>query len=168
MTSDPETDEVRRQARRGGELDAFDRRILGALVEDATLTYAEIGRRAHLSAPAVRERVRRLKARGAIKGIAARLDGAALGRPLVAFVHVETVGWGKTPELMAALDTPEVEEMHSVAGDTCLIVKARLAGTEALERFLKRLYDVPTVKDTRSYIALSTYIERPTQAETAL
>ena len=45
-------------------LDGYDRKILGALVRDARLTYAEIGKNVSLSAPAVHERVKRLKSTG--------------------------------------------------------------------------------------------------------
>ena len=41
-------------------LDAHDTRILAELQADARLTMAELGRRVHLSQPAVTERVRKL------------------------------------------------------------------------------------------------------------
>ena len=44
------------------ELDAYDTRILAELQADARLTMAELGRRVHLSQPAVTERVRKLEA----------------------------------------------------------------------------------------------------------
>ena len=62
----------------------------GLLAEDATRTYAELGRLLHLSAPAVHERAKRLKHDGVVKATVATLDGASLGRPLLAFVHVDT------------------------------------------------------------------------------
>jgi hypothetical protein len=43
-------------------LDATDRKLLALLTEGATRTYAELGRLLHLSAPAVHERAKRLKA----------------------------------------------------------------------------------------------------------
>ena len=69
------------------------------------------------------------------------------------------------PELLAIGDYPEVEELHSVAGDTCMLLKVRTRDTHALEALLAQIYAVPGVKGTRSYIALSTYLERPAQAE---
>lgn len=167
MTDRPpaETNRVRPQPGRGRELDPTDRRLLGLLAADATLSYAELGQRLHLSPPAVHERVKRLKRGGAIKGIVARLDGAKLGRPLAAFVHVDTGGWGKTPEMLAIGALPEVEEMHSVTGDTCLVLKVRTAGPQALEDLLARIYQLPGVKGTRSYVVLSSLLERGPQAE---
>jgi Lrp/AsnC family transcriptional regulator, leucine-responsive regulatory protein len=145
-------------------LDSFDRRILGALTEDARLTYAEIGQIAGLSAPAVHERVKRLMASGALAGTTTRLDGPSVGKPFLAFVHVDADGWGKSQRMMRLEAFPEVEEMHSVAGDTCVILKVRTASAQALEHFLSQLYALPGVRGTRSFVVLSTYLERPVQA----
>ena len=66
--------------------DELDRRIIAALVHDARATYAEVGAQVGLSAPAVKRRVDRLRASGAITqqmlnwkpmrpGLIADLDG---------------------------------------------------------------------------------------------
>ncbi|HTU84444.1 MAG TPA: AsnC family transcriptional regulator, partial [Solirubrobacteraceae bacterium] len=49
-------------------MDTQDRQILALLVEDGRRTYDDIGRRVALSAPAVKRRVDRLRARGALQG----------------------------------------------------------------------------------------------------
>ncbi len=54
------------------ELDAYDRKILALLQNDARLGYSEIGRRIHLTAPAVTERVRRLQEANVIEGFTTR------------------------------------------------------------------------------------------------
>ncbi|TKT74997.1 Lrp/AsnC family transcriptional regulator [Aquamicrobium sp. LC103] len=161
---DEKTDVVRLKRPAERALDAMDRKLLGALIEDATVSYAELGDRVGLSPPAVHERVKRLKRSGAIRKIAALIDPDAAGKPLLAFVHVDTTGWGKTPVLLAIEEHPEVEEIHSVAGDTCMLLKVRTENAHALEGLLARLYDTPGVKATRSYVVLSTYLERPVQA----
>lgn len=145
-------------------LDGFDRKILGALAADADLSYAELGDRVGLSAPAVHDRVKKLRRSGCLRRTAALLDGAAIGKPLLAFIHIESAGWGKTQQLMAIAELPEVEEIHSVAGDTCMLLKVRCASSVALEALLARLYATPGVKATRSYVVLSTYLERTVQA----
>ncbi|MGB0907740.1 MAG: Lrp/AsnC family transcriptional regulator [Maricaulaceae bacterium] len=144
-------------------LDDFDRKILNALTEDARLTYAEIGKMAALSAPAVYERVKRLKASGVLQGTTTSINGIKVGKPFLAFVHVQSSGWGKGEHMMALRDLPEVEELHSVAGDACLILKVRTENAGAMEDFLAYLYSLPSVTGTKSYIALSTYLERPIQ-----
>jgi DNA-binding Lrp family transcriptional regulator len=160
---DEKTDPIRQNRPQDREVDAADRRLLGVLVEDASVSYAELGTRVGLSAPAAHERVKRLKRSGAIRRTAALVDPLAVGKSLLAFVHVDTRGWGKTPELLAIERYPEVEEIHTVAGDTCLLLKVRTEGPKALEGLLGRIYETPGVIATRSYVVLSTYLERPVQ-----
>ena len=117
------TDGVRRSRGSERELDAMDRKLLGVLVEDATVSYAELGERVGLSPPAAHERVKRLRRSGVIKRMAALIEPEATGKTLLAFVHVDTTGWGKTTTLLAIEAHPEVEEIHSVAGDTCMLLK---------------------------------------------
>ncbi|WP_299869768.1 Lrp/AsnC family transcriptional regulator [uncultured Roseobacter sp.] len=159
-----ETNRVRPFAGRGAALDEKDRTLLGLLSEDATLSYAELGNRIALSAPAVHERVKRLKRDGVIQGTIAKLDGASIGRPLLAFVHVDTLGWGAKGPFLEMDALPDVEEVHSVAGDTCLLLKVRCADAQALEKLLAKIYAMEGVQRTRSLIALSTYLERGPQA----
>lgn len=157
------TDEVQQKRLAERELDVMDRKLLGVLVEDATTSYAELGERVGLSPPAAHERVKRLKRSGAIRHTAALVSPEAVGKTLLAFVHVDSSGWGGTPALLSIQAFPEVEEIHSVAGDTCMLLKVRTANTHALEGLLARLYDIPGVTATRSYVVLSTYLERPVQ-----
>jgi DNA-binding Lrp family transcriptional regulator len=157
---------IQQNAPRSRDLDAFDRKILGVLVNDANVSYADLGQRIGLSAPAVHERVKRMRRTGVIRQTSALLDPVAVGKPLLAFVHVDTRGWCKTPELLAIADFPELEEMHSVAGDTCILLKVRTENSHALEGLLARIYAVPNVVSTRSYIVLSAHMERPVQPDT--
>lgn len=139
--------------------------LLGLLSEDAALSYAELGRRISLSAPAVHERVKRLKRDGVIEATIAKLNGAALGRSLLAFVHVDTGGWGAKGPFLEMEREPDVEEVHTVAGDACILLKVRCADAQGLENLLSRIYAIEGVRGTRSYIALSTYLERGPQAQ---
>lgn len=146
-------------------LDDFDRKILGALTKDARLSYAEIGKQVALSAPAVHERVKRLIASGTIKYMAAQLDGPRVGKPFLAFVHIISEVWNRGEQMMRLNDMPEVEEMHSVAGDTCILLKVRTRDAAAMEKFLENVYSIPGVKGTRTNVVLSTFLERPVQAD---
>ena len=149
-------------------LDDFDRKILGALTKDARLSYAEIGKQVALSAPAVHERVKRLIASGTIKYMAAQLDGPRVGKPFLAFVHIISEVWNRGEQMMRLKDMPEVEEMHSTAGDACFLLKVRTQDAAAMESFLENVYSIPGVKGTKTNVVLSTFLERPVQAEITL
>src|SRR3954447_1886068 len=151
---------VQAWTQRGRPPDAVDRKLLGLLAEDASRSYAELGEILHLSPPAVHERVKRLRRDGVIQGTVARLDGARLGRPLLAFIDVDTAGWGKSESMLALAELPEVEEMHAVTGDACLILKVRTENPRMLEDLLARVYAIEGVRGTRSYVVLSSHVER--------
>ncbi len=157
-----ETNGVQRRAAELPALDATDRRLLSLLAEDAGRSYTALGAALHLSPPAVHQRVKRLRRDGVIRGVVARLDGRRLGQPLLAFSHVDVAGWAKSPEMLALARRPEVEEIHSVTGDSCLLLKARLTDPQALEELIATLHAIPSVRETRSYVVLASYLERGT------
>ena len=66
-----------------------DWELLAILQSEGKATYADLARRVNLSQTAVHERVKKLEARGLIRGYCAMVDPAALGLPVTAFVFVE-------------------------------------------------------------------------------
>jgi DNA-binding Lrp family transcriptional regulator len=165
MPNDVKTEEIQPVRESTRPLDGFDRKILGVLARDAALSYAELGELVGLSAPAVHDRVKKLRSSGRIRSTVALLNGEAIGKPVLAFVQVDACGWGKTEQFESLAELPEVEEIHCVAGDTCMLLKARCASSRALEGLLARIYAIPGVSNTRTYIVLSTSLERTTQGE---
>lgn len=158
--SEYETDLIRKVRHKPVELDRIDRKILGVLAEDASKSYAELSRIVNLSAPAIHDRVKRLKRDGIIKGTVAVLDGCMLGRTLLTFLVIDTSSYTATRELLTLIDRREVEELHTVAGDGCVLIKVRASDTESLENFLMEIQSLEGVRSVRSYIALSTFLER--------
>src|SRR3989441_12464147 len=104
-------------------LDAIDRQIIGELSSDGRVSFAELGRRVNLSAPAAAERVQRLERAGVITGYRAELDPRALGYQLTAIVRVKPGPrqLQRIPELAAAI--PEVAECHRITGEDCFFLK---------------------------------------------
>lgn len=155
-----ETDAIRQARHRPAELDPIDRKILRALAEDAGQSYAALSAMVNLSAPAVHDRVKRLRRDGVIKATVAVLDGCKLGRSLLTFLVVDTSSYSATRKLLKFTDRAEVEELHTVAGDGCVLMKVRAVDTEGLESFLMEIQSVEGVRSVRSYITLSTFLER--------
>ncbi|MDU8911611.1 Lrp/AsnC ligand binding domain-containing protein [Aestuariicoccus sp. MJ-SS9] len=86
------------------------------------------------------------------------------GKRFPAFAHVNATGWSKTDAPMRFQKMPEVEEIHSVTGDTCTILKACRQSARGTEALLARLYARPDVLSTKCHVALSTCLKRPVQA----
>ncbi len=154
------TNPVRRERADKGGLDATDRKLLGLLARNAELSYSELGEQIHLSAPAVHERVKRLKRTGVIRATVAVLDGPKIGKNLLAFVHLETSNWETARHVLDMSDFPEIEEIHTVAGDAAIILKVRTENPAALEDLLIKFHLLEGFKGVKTYIALGTYLER--------
>lgn len=151
---------VQKNTFRSVNLDEKDRKILTLLSQDASLSYVELGKEVHLSAPSVHERVKKLKNEGVINGIVARLDSDKIGRPLLAFIHVDTTSWAVTRSILLLKALPEIEEIHTVAGDSAMLLKVRTENTRSLEGLLEVIHSIEGFKGTRSYIVLTPHLER--------
>jgi len=87
-------------------------------------------------------------------------NGIKDGRPLLAFVHVDTTSAAGMRQLVEFKELPEVEEIHSVTGESAMLLKVRARDTRELDSVLERVSAIEGFTATRSYIALSTYLER--------
>ncbi|MBW9052359.1 Lrp/AsnC ligand binding domain-containing protein [Rhizobium mesosinicum] len=86
------------------------------------------------------ERIKRLRRDGFIRATVAKLDGAKLGRPLLAFVHVETTSWAVTRQPLLLRDFVDVEEIHTVTGESAMLLKIRTRDTQSLEACLSAFH----------------------------
>lgn len=142
-------------------LNSVDHQILRLLQDNARITQAEIGRVVGLAPSAVLERLRKLEARGVIRGYSARIDPKALDRRLLAFVALRTTDLpGEARVARVIAEIPEVQEVHHVAGDDCLLLKVRARDPEHLSQILRdRLGRVDGVRSTRTTIVLESIKE---------
>jgi Lrp/AsnC family transcriptional regulator, leucine-responsive regulatory protein len=141
------------------ELPDLDRQIVRLLGEDGRMSFTDLSRATGLSTSAVHQRVRRLEARGVIRGYAAVVDPEAVGLPLTAFISIRPIDPSApddAPERLAGI--PEIEACHSVAGDESYILKVRVPTPTALEGLLARIRAAANVS-TRTTVVLSTPFE---------
>ncbi|WP_395015148.1 Lrp/AsnC family transcriptional regulator [Dongia sp.] len=138
-------------------LDDIDRVLLQILQRDGQVSYAELGSNVGLSASAVNDRLKRLKAKGILLRITAEVSPAMLGREFLVFILIELGDLKQEPEFLKRMrERPEVLECHHVAGDYSYLLKLRLTGTGHLERFLsEQVKSIGGIQRTHSIIALS-------------
>jgi len=134
------------------------------LTSDARISWAELAAELGLSAPAVAERVKRLRQRGLIRGFHAVLEPAALGLGLTAYIAVALTHprhRGAFLKMVAA--RAEVKEAHHMAGEDDYLLKVHCRDTLHLERFLTGVLKTITgVQRTRTSIVLGTAKELAT------
>ena len=134
-------------------MDDIDRELISALQDDARATYAELGRRVGLSAPAVAERVRRLETTGIISGYHATIDLKRAGYGIVAFVRLTSPGDLAHQLENMAIETPEVLESHRVTGTESFVLKVGVTSIEHLERIVVKF--LPYGQTTTSIVLSS-------------
>ena len=142
-------------------MDDIDARIIAELINDARASYALIGQQVGLSAPAVKRRVDRLRAAGAITGFSARVDPAAMGWTTEAYVEL-FCGSSTSPEAIAAAVRrhPEVADACTITGEADALVHIRAADVRHFEDVMERIRAEPFVVRTRSVIVLSRLVDR--------
>jgi DNA-binding Lrp family transcriptional regulator len=142
-------------------LDDIDERILVELAEHARATFAEIGERVNLSAPAVKRRVDRMLDNGVIKGFTTVIDRNALGWNTEAYVQVYCHGRISPDELQRAwIDIPEVVSAATVTGTSDAMLRVLARDMHHLEQALERIRTSADIERTESIVVLSDLIDR--------
>lgn len=146
-------------------VDDIDLQLLKLMQTNARITQAEMAKQVALAPSAVLERVRKLEARGAIRGYHAVIDPRLVDRALLAFVAVraderDAAAGMPIARALAALD--EVLEVHHVAGDDCYLLKVRARDAEHLGQLLRtQIAAIAGVRSTRTTIVLESMKETP-------
>lgn len=142
------------------DFDRTDLAILAELQRDGRLTNAELAQRVNLSASACLRRVQRLEADGVIDGYVARVDPAAVGLGLQAFVRVQLRSHDAAAvqafvERVGGWD--EVIACHALTGDMDYLLHVIVEDLEHFSRFLlDHLLDDGSVADVNSSFVLRT------------
>ncbi|GGB80797.1 AsnC family transcriptional regulator [Marinobacterium zhoushanense] len=138
-------------------IDAINRKIIAALQQNARISYAELGKKVHLSAPAVAERIRKLESAGIITGYSVKVDLDKLGYPILAMVQCK-VYRAKEREFKALLlSYDEVIECINVTGEQAFLVKLAVESLSQLDAILEAFIDL---SDTNTMMILSTPVDR--------
>lgn len=147
------------------DLDRLDREILAVLAHDGRATYQEVSQQVRLSANAVADRIRRLRAQGVIRGYRADLDLARTGRTLTALSDVNLRDGVEHRGFEASLEQlPQVAGAVHVTGEYDYQLRILCTGTEELEAVVETLKQDHGVRELRSRIVLREVELDPTRA----
>lgn len=139
-------------------IDKTDYRILRELQADGRLSWVELGARVNLSATACQRRVQALEDAGVILGFNARIDPAALGYEVEAYVavSVERQDLESAQRFRAAIRRcPEVQTCHMMSGEVDYLLRVVAPDLKSFGSFIEeQILSVPGVKDASSSIVL--------------
>jgi Lrp/AsnC family transcriptional regulator, leucine-responsive regulatory protein len=137
-----------------------DARVLDILQVQGRRSYADLATDLGMAGPSVHERVKKLEARGVIRGYAADVDPQAIGLSVLAFTWVSqapgTVAKDLTPEFAAIR---EIEECHHITGEADYILKIRARDMEHLGAIVRRIQTTQDVFSTETDVVFTTGFE---------
>jgi Lrp/AsnC family transcriptional regulator, leucine-responsive regulatory protein len=120
------------------DLDELSRQLLQLLAANPQRPASELAGALGVSAPTVRERIRRLEQMGAIRGVRLDIDPAALGLPIAAWVRLRPTAGQMSRIVQLAQDCAEVSECHRISGEDCFLLKVHVRALNDLEAVLDR------------------------------
>ncbi|MFF1461925.1 Lrp/AsnC family transcriptional regulator [Streptomyces sp. NPDC058330] len=135
-------------------VDVLDTRILRLLIEQPRTSVREYARVLGVARGTLQARLDRLERDGVITGTGPSLSPAALGHPVLAFVHLE-VTQGHLDEVGDALAAvPQIIEVFSTTGGGDLLTRVVARDNGHLEDVIQQLIQLPGVVRTRTEVAL--------------
>jgi DNA-binding Lrp family transcriptional regulator len=145
-------------------MDSLDARILLALDDEPDATSLALAKRLGVARNTLHARLQRLQSSGAVREYSRRVDPAALGRELVAFVSVALSQTSRHSATEALQAVPEVIEMHATTGEADLLLKIVAVDTADLYRITGQILALPAVVRTSTVISLREELPLRTRA----
>ena len=117
-------------------LDELDRKIVGLLIQNARMSYSDIGQQVGISRAAVKMRVQALEKKGIIEEYTTIINPQKLGGAVSCYFEIETApeSLSEVAEILRQNDT--VTQIYRVTGRSKLHVHAVAASGEEMERLV--------------------------------
>ena len=141
-------------------MDALDADLIRLFADEPRIGVLEASRRLGVARGTVQARLDRLGESGVIAGWGPRLDPAALGYPVTAFLTLETrqgVGHDTIGAHLAGI--PEVLEVHTITGAGDLWARVVARSNADLQRVIDLVLDHEGIVRSTTVIALATQVE---------
>ncbi|MDF2366883.1 Lrp/AsnC family transcriptional regulator [Sneathiella sp.] len=123
------------------ELDGTDRHILMNLLAEGRLSISELAKMVGMSAPSVKDRVRRLEDRGIIRKFTVDINMEALGYNLEAIVRIKPRPGSLHLVEKMIMDEARFTSCDKVTGDDCFITRLALKSIQELDRLLDPFHE---------------------------
>ncbi|MBC6502073.1 Lrp/AsnC family transcriptional regulator [Citrobacter freundii] len=139
-------------------LDKIDRKLLGLLQQDCTLSLQALADAVNLTTTPCWKRLKRLEDDGVLLGRVALLDPEKLGLGLTAFVLIKTQHHSSEWYCRFVTEVtgmPEVLGFWRMAGEYDYLMRVQVADMKSYDEFYKRLVNsVPGLSDVTSSFAM--------------
>jgi Lrp/AsnC family transcriptional regulator, leucine-responsive regulatory protein len=122
-------------------LDPMDLSILKTLQADGRISISELGQIVGMSAPSVKDRIRRMEDRGFIRKFTIDLDMQALGYRLEAIVRIKPRPGNLHLVEKMIVEEPRFTACDKVTGDDCFVTRLALKSVQELDELLDPFHE---------------------------
>ena len=137
-------------------LDALDQKIVRLLIENARISYSDIGQEVGISRVAVKARIQALEQRGIIEAYTTIINPQKISGAVSCYFEIETL-----PDTLAEVtetlkENEAITQVYRVTGKNKLHVHAVAASSEEMEKLIREVIDpLPGVVSCSCNIILS-------------
>lgn len=137
-------------------LDALDQKIVRLLIENARISYSDIGQEVGISRVAVKARIQALEQRGIIEEYTTIINPQKISGAVSCYSEIETL-----PDTLAEVtetlkENEAITQVYRVTGKNKLHVHAVAASSEEMEKLIREVIDpLPGVVSCSCNIILS-------------
>ena len=137
-------------------LDALDQKIVRLLIENARISYSDIGQEVGVSRVAVKARIQALEQRGIIEEYTTIINPQKISGAVSCYFEIETL-----PDTLAEVtetlkENEAITQVYRVTGKNKLHVHAVAASSEEMEKLIREVIDpLPGVVSCSCNIILS-------------
>ncbi len=122
-------------------LDDLDQKIVQLLIENARMSYSEIGDKIGISRVAVKARIRALEKRGIIEEYTTIINPQKIGGAVSCYFEIETTPESFNKVIKILSDNDIITQIYRVTGKNKLHVHAVASSGEEMEELLLRVID---------------------------
>lgn len=137
-------------------LDELDQRIVRLLIDNARMSYSDIGQQVGISRVAVKARIQALEQRGIIEEYTTIINPQKISGAVSCYFEIETQpdSFGKVVEILN--DNETITQIYRVTGKNKLHVHAVASSAEEMETLMREVIDpLPGVIDSSCNMILS-------------
>lgn len=137
-------------------LDKLDQKIVRLLIENARMSYSEIGQQTGISRVAVKARIQSLEHRGIIEGYTAVINPQKISGAVSGYFEMEVLPESVVQVIERLNQNETITQIYRVTGKNRLHVHAVAASGEEMEKLIRETVDpLPGVISCSFHIIMS-------------
>jgi Lrp/AsnC family transcriptional regulator for asnA, asnC and gidA len=146
-------------------IDDLDLQIIQALMEDAEISYADLGKKLFVSGGTIHVRIKKLEEHGLVKGRKLAVDLKALGYDVIAFIGIYLEKSSLYDDVAKDLrKIPEIVRLNSTTGNYSMFIEIVCKDIKQLRLVLHdKLQNIKGIERTETLISLEESFNRNAQ-----